>query len=242
MRCSPGGHRRCGASSCSTTTRPQPSRTSAAPSTGCHWPSSWPRPECGRCRCAHRASARRPVLAAPRPQQPAARRRRALAGAIAWSYELLFPDDQRGLWALSCFAGSASLEATEHVLAALEVPVASVLDTITRLVDRSPAQRGQHRRRAVRYRLLDSIRVYAGDRLRESGHSRRSRSRPRPLVRPEAAVVRRSTCGASASRSAWRSHEPNGPTSTGRWPGAPPTNPASASDRERVRLDLGRPR
>ena len=75
------------------------------------------------------------LLRDPTSQQQ--ERRRALAGAIAWSYELLFPDDQRGLWALSCFAGSASLDATEHVLTALGVPVDSVLDTMSRLVDRS---------------------------------------------------------------------------------------------------------
>ncbi len=103
------------------------------------------------------------------PSSSRPERRRALAGAIAWSYELLFPDDQRGLWALSCFAGSASLEASERVMTALGVPQRSVLDTIGRLVDRSlvmvdPTDDGQ-----VRYRLLDSIRLYAADRLRASG-------------------------------------------------------------------------
>ena len=98
-------------------------------------------------------------------------RRRALEGAIGWSYELLFPDDQRGLWALSCFAGSAALGAVEHVLAALGVPAASALDTVDRLVDRSlvsldPLEGGE-----VRYRLLDSIRAYATARLQESGQA-----------------------------------------------------------------------
>jgi predicted ATPase/DNA-binding SARP family transcriptional activator len=97
-------------------------------------------------------------------------RRRALAGAIGWSYDLLFPDDQRGLWALSCFAGSASLDAAEHVVEALGVPRGAVLDTMARLVDRSlvSVDGGAG---AVRYRLLDSIRAYAGDRLREAGQT-----------------------------------------------------------------------
>lgn len=96
-------------------------------------------------------------------------RRRALSGAIGWSYELLFPDDQRGLWALSCFAGDASLDATEHVLTALGVPGDAVLDTITRLVDRSLVSVEDTDSGGVRYRLLDSIQAFAAARLEESG-------------------------------------------------------------------------
>ena len=84
---------------------------------------------------ARRLDDRFALLQDPSSHRP--ERRRALAGAIGWSYDLLFPDDQRGLWALSCFAGNASLDAMEHVLVALEVPRAAVVDTMTRLVDRS---------------------------------------------------------------------------------------------------------
>ena len=98
-------------------------------------------------------------------------RRRALSAAISWSYELLFPDDQRGLWALSSFAGDASLDATEHVLAALGVPGEAVLDTITRLVDRSLVSVENADAGGVRYRLLDSIQAFAAERLKESGDS-----------------------------------------------------------------------
>lgn len=98
-------------------------------------------------------------------------RRRALSGAIGWSYELLFPDDQRGLWALSCFAGDASLDGTEHVLTALGVPGEAVLDTITRLVDRSLVSVENADSGGVRYRLLDSIQAFAAARVEESGDS-----------------------------------------------------------------------
>ena len=96
-------------------------------------------------------------------------RRRALAAAIAWSYDLLFPDDQRGLWALSCFSGGAPLEATETVLERLGVPDASAVDVLSRLVARSLVNLEVWGDGAVRYRLLDSIRAYALDRLDESG-------------------------------------------------------------------------
>ena len=107
------------------------------------------------------------LLRDPTSRRP--ERRRALAAAIAWSYDLLFPDDQRGLWALSYFSGGAPLEATEVVLARLDVPETSAVDVVSRLVARSLAYLEVSPDGSVRYRLLDSIRAYALDRLRESG-------------------------------------------------------------------------
>ena len=103
------------------------------------------------------------------PTSRSPERRRALAAAIAWSYELLFPDDQRGLWALSCFAGGAPLPAVESVLAALGVPQPSAVDVISRLADRSLVTLTVTAGGSSRYRLLDSIRAFAADRLRDSG-------------------------------------------------------------------------
>jgi predicted ATPase len=101
------------------------------------------------------------------PSSRRTERRRALGAAIAWSYDLLFPDDQRGLWALACFRGGARLDGAEHVLGALGVPAPAAVDVIGRLADRSlvVADLGD----VSRYRLLDSIREYAVGRLREAG-------------------------------------------------------------------------
>ena len=116
---------------------------------------------------ARRLDDRFTLLQDPTSRRP--ERRRALAAAIGWSYDLLFPDEQRGLWALSCFAGGAPLDAAEHVLAALGVPEASAVDVVDRLADRSLVSVEVTPERAVRYRLLDSIRDFALDRLRDSG-------------------------------------------------------------------------
>ena len=116
---------------------------------------------------ARRLDHRFALLQDPTSRQP--ERRRALASAIGWSYDLLFPDDQRGLWALSCFAGSASLSAVEHVLVALEVPADAAVDTLARLADRSLISIDSSEDGTVRYRLLDSIRAYAVERLAEAG-------------------------------------------------------------------------
>ena len=75
------------------------------------------------------------VLSDPTSRKP--ERRRALKATIRWSYDLLFPDDQRGLWALATFAGGAPLPAVESVLAALDVPAAAAIDVVGRLASRS---------------------------------------------------------------------------------------------------------
>ena len=75
------------------------------------------------------------LLSDPTSRRP--ERRRALKSTIRWSYDLLFPDDQRGLWALATFAGGASLPAVESVLAALDVPATAALDVVGRLAARS---------------------------------------------------------------------------------------------------------
>jgi tetratricopeptide (TPR) repeat protein len=109
------------------------------------------------------------LLADPTDRGP--ERHRTLRAAISWSYDLLFPDDQRGLWALSCFSDGAPLAAVEYVLGALGIPSTVALDVIARLVDRSLARLEVGARGAVRYRLLDSVRAFATDQLRTAGAS-----------------------------------------------------------------------
>lgn len=109
------------------------------------------------------------VLRDPTSRRP--ERRRALEATIRWSYDLLFPDDQRGLWALSTFAGGGTLEAVEAVLEALDVPRPAVIDVLERLAARSLVIVDEPAGSApLRYRLLDSIRAFAaGEMDREGG-------------------------------------------------------------------------
>ncbi|GAA2167735.1 putative ATPase [Humibacillus xanthopallidus] len=101
------------------------------------------------------------------PSRPADRRH-ALEAALSWSYDLLFPDDQRALQALSCFADGATLPAAEAVMAALDVPSVAVPDSLARLVERSLTvlDAGVS---TPRYRLLDSVRTHALQRLERAG-------------------------------------------------------------------------
>jgi predicted ATPase len=124
------------------------------------------------------------VLSDPASRKP--ERRRSLRSTIRWSYELLFPDDQRGLWALAAFAGGATLPAVESVLAALDVPAAAAIDVIGRLANRSlvivddetawTAPQTGRPQRSVRYRLLDSIRAFALEAMAAAGLSERAHS------------------------------------------------------------------
>ena len=107
------------------------------------------------------------VLSDPTSRRP--ERRRALKSTIGWSYDLLFPDDQRGLWALATFAGGAPLAAVERVLGALDVPPSATLDVLSRLAGRSLLIVDQAESGASRYRLLESIRAYARDAMAEAG-------------------------------------------------------------------------
>lgn len=110
------------------------------------------------------------VLSDPSSRRP--ERRRALRSTIGWSYELLFPDDQRGLWALATFAGGAPLPAVEYVLEALEVPAAAAIDVVGRLASRSLVTLDDDSASTtVRYRLLDSIRAFALEAMTDAGLS-----------------------------------------------------------------------
>ncbi|MDX6649447.1 MAG: hypothetical protein QOJ97_1398 [Solirubrobacteraceae bacterium] len=123
---------------------------------------------------ARRLDDRFSVLSDPTSRRP--ERRRALKATIDWSYELLFPDDKRGLWALATFAGGAPLPAVESVLAALDVPASAAIDVVGRLAGRSLVIVDDKGPSPVRYRLLDSIRAFAVEAMTDAGLTERARA------------------------------------------------------------------
>jgi predicted ATPase/class 3 adenylate cyclase len=103
-------------------------------------------------------------------------RHQTLRNAIDWSYELLSEPERVVLRRISVFAGSFDLAAAEAVVSGGDIDSGDVVDLLAQLVDKSlldvdPVAGG------VRYRLLDTIRQYAQERLEASGEMAALRGR-----------------------------------------------------------------
>ncbi|MER6943739.1 LuxR C-terminal-related transcriptional regulator [Nonomuraea sp. NPDC000554] len=95
-------------------------------------------------------------------------RHQTLRAMIDWSMDLC-SEQERLLWArLSIFSGGFDLHAAEAVCAGDGISADSIVDLVASLVDKSILNIEEHEGR-VRYRLLETIRQYGQDRLRESG-------------------------------------------------------------------------
>ncbi|MGW6914741.1 BTAD domain-containing putative transcriptional regulator [Kitasatospora sp. NPDC054939] len=114
------------------------------------------------------------LLNAGRRDSPA--RQRTLRAVIDWSWELLTDPERTVLRRLSVFAGGWTLAAAEEVCAAPDVPGDTVLDVLTRLVDRSLVTMRDDPDGA-RYRMLESVAAYSLERLDLAGESRLARRR-----------------------------------------------------------------
>jgi predicted ATPase len=94
-------------------------------------------------------------------------RQRTLEASVAWSHDLLDGPEQLLFRRLSVFAGGFTLEAAESVCADEILDDFAVLEYLTRLVDKSLVQANSGEG-GTRYRLLETIRHYAGARLIEA--------------------------------------------------------------------------
>lgn len=97
----------------------------------------------------------------------AADRQRTLRGAFDWSFDLLSPSERELFVRLSIFPGSFSLRGAEQVCAGDDIERADVVGLLLRLVDRSLVSAEPHRA-TMRYRLLETARQYAWEKLNES--------------------------------------------------------------------------
>ena len=95
------------------------------------------------------------VLSAGRRDLP--ERQRTLRATIAWSYDLLSPEEQQLFRRLAVFVGGWTVEAAEEVCDA-------DLDTLGSLVDKSLVLAADER-----FTMLETIREFAAERLVESG-------------------------------------------------------------------------
>jgi predicted ATPase/class 3 adenylate cyclase len=103
-------------------------------------------------------------------------RQQTLRGAIAWSHDLLEDDDKRAFARLSVFAGGANLEQIEDVcFEAVDRHLA--LDVVSSLVDKSLLREESAPGGEPRFRMLETIRQFAGEQLAASGDAGTFRQR-----------------------------------------------------------------
>jgi non-specific serine/threonine protein kinase len=99
-------------------------------------------------------------------RQVVTERHRAMWQAIAWSYDLLEVQDKFVFWRLAVFASGWTLDLAQKICT-LDDPAIDIVSGVRRLVEKSLVEfdpRG-------RYRLLDSMREFAFEKLDESGEA-----------------------------------------------------------------------
>jgi predicted ATPase/DNA-binding XRE family transcriptional regulator len=105
-------------------------------------------------------------------------RQQSLRATLDWSYDLLSEVERHLFEHLSVFAGGWDLKAAEAVAAVTALKASAVLDVLARLVDRSMVVAdGPIGSCAARYRLLDTLRQYARERLELRGDEEATRAR-----------------------------------------------------------------
>ena len=108
-------------------------------------------------------------------------RQQTLDGAIDWSYQLL-SEPERRLWTrLSVFAGGFELDAARAVCAGDGLEAEEIPELVGSLVEQSVVKR-RREGAADRFRLLEPLRQFGRERLREAGDEHTLRSRHRDWV------------------------------------------------------------
>ncbi|HEX8054603.1 MAG TPA: LuxR C-terminal-related transcriptional regulator [Thermoleophilaceae bacterium] len=94
-------------------------------------------------------------------------RHRTLRASVDWSHALLSDEDRTLLRRLGVFVGGFTLEAAEQVCAVDERERCAIIDVLASLVDKSLVV-VEERGRVARYRLLETVREYELELLREA--------------------------------------------------------------------------
>jgi predicted ATPase/class 3 adenylate cyclase len=105
-------------------------------------------------------------------------RQATLQAAVDWSYDLLASPERALLARLSAFAGGFTLDAAEGVCVGGSIAPGRVPALLGSLVAKSLVI-ATTQERATRYRLLETIRLYAAERLVDSGEAEALRDRHR---------------------------------------------------------------
>jgi predicted ATPase/class 3 adenylate cyclase len=104
-------------------------------------------------------------------------RQQTLRALVDWSYDLLAEPERMLLRRLSVFAGGCTFEAAETVAAGAGIEPREILDLLGRLVDKSLVVAEPDTKGAIRYRMLETIRAYAQEKLGAAGEATDLRDR-----------------------------------------------------------------
>lgn len=106
----------------------------------------------------------------------AVRRQQTLRASVDWSHALLTEPEQVLFRRLAAFAGGFDLDAAQAVGASSDVEIYQLLDQLGLLVDKSLVV-ADDSGSGMRYRLLETVRQYAQEKLGESGEADEVRTR-----------------------------------------------------------------
>jgi predicted ATPase/class 3 adenylate cyclase len=150
-----------------------------------------------------------------RSGRTAVRRQQTLRASVDWSHALLSESERILFRRLAVFNGGFNLDAAHAVAGGTEMERYQMLDQLTKLVDKSlvlAEESGPH----TRYRLLETVREYALERLTESQEAAAVRTRHRDYYM---ALVDRLLSRDRAARAHQLTAEGFIPPGTGAFPG-----------------------
>lgn len=97
--------------------------------------------------------------------QASSPRQLSVRATLAWSHDLLSPEEQILFRRLAIFRGGFDLPAAETVCSDNTLDENSILDALEALIDKSLAEMRTNENEEGRYRLLEPVRAYAAERL-----------------------------------------------------------------------------
>jgi predicted ATPase len=98
-------------------------------------------------------------------------RQQTLTAALQWSHDLLEQDERTLFHRLAVFAGGFELDAVESVCAGGVLDAARIADLLARLVEKSLVTAEEGVAGGRRYRLLETILLFARERLDDAGET-----------------------------------------------------------------------